>query len=123
MSNLPLINVVMPVYNGELFISGAIESILNQNYDNWELIIVNDGSTDNTESVVKKYLTYKNISYYKHDLNRGIAYTYNTVFSLCTGKYVAIQDSDDISLPDRLSNALTRGPVALESSCPARRPG
>ncbi len=98
----PLVSVVMPVYNGEKFVAEAIESILNQTYTDWELIIVNDGSTDNTESVIKKFTQDKRIRYYKHNKNLGQSYAYNKGFFLAKGKYIAIQDSDDISLPHRL---------------------
>lgn len=96
------VSVIMPVYNGEKFISDAIESILNQTFSNFELIIVNDGSTDNTEQVISKYLNDRRITYYKNKANLGLAHSYNRALSLSKGDYIAIMDCDDVCLPDRL---------------------
>ena len=99
----PLVSVVMLTYKRADIVPEAIESILNQTYKNFELIILNDGSPDNTDDVIAGYLKKDSrISYYKNDKNRGIAYSRNRVTALAKGKYVAIMDDDDISLPNRL---------------------
>jgi len=103
----PLVSVIMPVYNGEKFISEAIESILNQTYQNWELIIVNDGSTDKTREIIYSFMEDKRVRYYEHTNNQGQAMAYNTGYLYSQGKYVAVQDSDDVSIPERLEKEVT----------------
>lgn len=91
----------MPVYNSEKFISQAIESILNQTYTNFEFIIINDLSTDNSEQIIKNYKD-KRIKYLKNKKNLGEQKTTNIGLQNATGKYIAIMHSDDISLSKRL---------------------
>ena len=96
-----LVSVVMPAYNGEKYIADAIESIINQSYTEWELIIVDDASIDNTLDVIKKYKDDR-ISLYINDKNRGISYSTNLAISKSNGKYIALLDDDDIATKDRL---------------------
>lgn len=96
-----LVSVVMPTYNDAEYLRQAIDSILSQTYSHFEFIIVNDGSTDNTEAIISTYTDLR-IRYYANDTNRGNAYTRNVGMSKAHGKYIAIMDSDDISMPDRL---------------------
>lgn len=98
----PLVSVVMLTYKRADILPQAIESILAQTLKDYELIILNDGSPDNTDDVVKKYADSR-IRYYKNPKNMGIAYSRNRVTSLARGKYIAIMDDDDISLPERLA--------------------
>lgn len=95
------VSVIMPAYNGERYISGAIESILNQTYDNFELLIIDDCSTDNTMEIVKKYKDDR-IRIISNERNMGIAFSRNVGLEKSVGNYVAIMDDDDISLPERL---------------------
>ena len=99
--NEPLVTVAMAAYNSELYIKESIESILTQSYNNFELIIVNDGSTDRTKEIV---LTFKDprIKLIDNITNLGIVKTRNICIEKSSGKYLAIFDSDDIALPDRL---------------------
>jgi len=97
----PKVSVIMPTYNAEKYIGVSIESILQQSYKNFELIVVNDGSEDRTASVIKKYKDSR-INYYEHDLNMGISDARNTGLSLANGVYIAWLDSDDLSHPDRI---------------------
>ncbi len=97
----PLISVVMPAYNSSAYIRETIDSILNQSEQNFELIIVNDGSSDNTESIVQSYTSDK-IRYYANSKNIGISGTYNKAFEIARGEYIAIAEHDDISHPRRL---------------------
>lgn len=100
--DLPKISVVMPVYNTkEEYLREAIESILNQTYDNFEFIIINDGSTNNAEEVILSYKD-KRIRYFKQK-NKGVATTLNYGFNLAKCEYIARMDSDDISLPERFA--------------------
>ena len=98
--NNPLVSVNMVVYNGEKYISEAIKSILNQTYKNFEFIIVNDGSADLTEQIIKSFSD-KRIKYYEHDKNYGEPFARNTAIKKSNGKYIAILDADDISFPTR----------------------
>ena len=100
------ISVIMPVYNTEKYLKQSIESVLNQTYDNIELIIINDGSTDKSEKIIKNYLNRKNVIYKKIN-NSGVAHARNIGLSLCSGKYIAFIDSDDsinIEMYEKLYN-------------------
>lgn len=96
----PLVSVVMPVYNGSRYLREAIDSILSQTYSNFELYIVNDGSTDDSENIIKSY-TDPRVKYLANKRNSGICVTLNKGLSASTGKYIARMDCDDISMPHR----------------------
>ncbi len=95
------VSVVMLTYQRADMLPKAIDSILAQTYKDFELIILNDGSPDNTKEVVAKYADLR-IRYYENPSNKGIAYSRNRVASLARGKYVMIMDDDDRSLPSRM---------------------
>lgn len=101
MEHKPEVSVVMPVYNGARYIREAIESILTQTYKGFELIIINDGSTDNSEEII---LSYKDprIVYLKNQVNSKICVTLNRGLDAAKGEYIARMDCDDIALPERL---------------------
>ena len=102
-----LISVIMPTYNRGYVISNAIDSILNQSYANFELIIVDDCSSDNTEEIVRSYQKKdKRIIYIKLDRNSGANYARNIGLKKATGDYITFQDSDDISLSNRLETEM-----------------
>lgn len=103
--NHPIISVVMPVYNGEKYLSEAIDSILYQTYTDFEFIILNDGSTDNTEEIILSYDDPR-IVYVKNEENLQIVETLNKGIALAKGKYIARMDADDISLPERFEKQL-----------------
>lgn len=96
----PLVSIVLPVYNAGKYLKEAIQSILDQSYTNFELIIINDGSTDDSEKLIRSY-TDKRICYVFQQ-NTGLAGALNTGLKTAKGKYIARQDQDDISLVDRL---------------------
>jgi len=99
----PLVSVVMPVYNTSKRVWESIESILNQTFKNFELIIIDDWSTDWSFDICKKYSeTDDRIRLYRNEWNKWIAYTRNRLTELSNADYIALQDSDDISLKDRL---------------------
>jgi len=102
MEKQPLVSVIIPCYNGEKFISKAIESVLNQTYQNWELIVINDGSMDNSKKIVQKYMEDGRIKLIEHKSNRGIPKTKNTGISIAKGEYIAFLDQDDIWLQQKL---------------------
>lgn len=97
---MPKISVIMPVYNSEKYLSEAIDSILNQTYEDFEFIIIDDGSTDSSQEIVRSY-TDPRIRFYINEHNMGVAATLNRGLDLATGEYIARMDSDDISLPER----------------------
>ena len=90
-----MFSVIMPVYNGEKFIDDAINSVCAQTYDNWELIIVNDGSKDNTADVLKKYEINSQIKII-HKENGGVSVARNTAISASKGEYIVFLDADDV---------------------------
>lgn len=95
------VSILMPVYNAEQYLAEAIDSILNQTFGDWELILINDGSTDSSEDIISRYKDNR-ISYYKNSENKGLIYTRNRLIEIAGGEYIAFLDSDDLSLPDRL---------------------
>lgn len=97
----PLVSVIMPSYNAESYIGQAIESILYQTYENWELIIIEDASTDRSMDVIRSYEDDR-IKVYCNGYNRGIAASTNRGIDECHGKYVALLDDDDIAEKKRL---------------------
>lgn len=98
--NNPLISVLMPAYNAEKYIKEAIESILNQTFSNFEFIIIDDGSIDATEEIIKSFKDSR-IVYIKNEKNLGLIKTLNKGISIARGEFIARMDSDDISMPQR----------------------
>ena len=102
MKNKPLVSVIMPVYNGEKFLKYSIESILNQTYRNFEFIIIDDGSTDNSLKIIKEYQKKdKRIKVIENKKNLGIAFSYNQAINLAKGDLIACMEADDISNKNR----------------------
>lgn len=102
-NRIPEISVVMSVYNTEKYLQESIESMLNQTFKNFELIIINDHSTDNSLKIIKDYSKKDDrIILINNKKNSGSAFSRNEGIKIARGKYIAIMDSDDISLPDRL---------------------
>lgn len=102
-----LVSIVMPSYNTGRFIKETIESVLAQSYTAWELIIVDDCSTDNTDEVVKQYIFDKRIHYIKNDSNMGAAMSRNRALREANGKWIAFLDSDDVWMPEKLEKQIT----------------
>lgn len=100
MTAFPKVSIILPVYNGEKYLGESMESILAQTYNNFELLIINDGSKDGSLSIIKKYKD-KRIKVYTQK-NQGLAATLNRGIKLAKGEYLARQDQDDLSLPSRL---------------------
>lgn len=98
----PRVSVILPAYNAERFIGEAINSILNQTYRDFELIIISDGSTDLTPSIIKQYSKQdKRIRFFNNRRNRGLVYVLNMGLRKARGEYIARMDADDISMPTR----------------------
>ena len=103
----PLVSVVMPVYNGEKFLSEAIESVLAQTFADFEFIIVDDGSSDRSAQIVRSYAKSETrIRFIQQERNLGHADARNRGHELATGEYIAVMDCDDICLPRRLETQI-----------------
>ena len=98
---LKKVTVLMPVYNSEKYLKESIDSILNQTYENFELLILDDASTDNSVKIINSYKDDR-IKLFKNEKNKGISYTRNKGVELATGEFIALMDSDDISKKNRL---------------------
>jgi len=96
----PLVSVVMPVYNAAAYVAQAVKSILNQTYTHFELIIVDDGSTDSSCQIIEQF-TDKRIKFIRFEQNQGIVAALNKGLALAQGKYIARMDADDISFEHR----------------------
>lgn len=106
----PLVSVSMPTYNHESFISDSIESVLAQGYDNMEIIIVDDASTDRTPEIIKEYdRKYPGLFKIKiNEKNLGVTPTCNIALSMCTGEYIAFTSGDDVWLPGKLNKQIAK---------------
>jgi len=105
MADNPKISVIMSVFNGEKYLREAMDSILNQTFADFEFIIVNDGSTDNSLSIIKGYAD-KRIRVIDNEQNIGLTKSLNRAIRQARGEYIARQDADDISLPNRFEEQL-----------------
>lgn len=101
-----LVSIITPSYNTAKFISKTIESVQAQTYKNWEMIIVDDCSTDNTDEVVCKYLSDNRIKYIKNEKNSGAAVSRNKALREAKGKWIAFLDSDDLWSPEKLEKQI-----------------
>ena len=107
MQSQPKISIGLPVYNAEEFLSETIESILKQDYVDFELIISDNASTDNTSRICQRYQELDTrVRYYRSDVNRGAAWNFNRVFNLARGEFYKWQAHDDVCLPNFLSSCL-----------------
>src|SRR3989441_12330 len=96
----PRVSVVIPVYNGERYLADAIQSVLDQTYQNFEVIVVDDGSTDESAEVAQRF---GEAIRYVHQANGGVCKARNTGIAAAQGGYVAFLDQDDLWLPDKLA--------------------
>src|SRR5205085_11286677 len=97
----PKVSVLTPLYNSAAFIRGTLDSLLAQTYTNWESLLVDDGSTDDTAEVVRPYLEDSRFRYVRQE-NQGIAGARNTGIRAATGEWVCLLDHDDRWLPEKL---------------------
>jgi glycosyltransferase involved in cell wall biosynthesis len=106
MKNNPLTSVVMSVYNGEKYLSEAIESVLNQTDKDFEFIIINDGSIDKSLEIIERYTAYDIRIVLINRENKGLVYSLNEGVSIAKGEYIARMDADDICLPTRFEEQI-----------------
>lgn len=104
---MTLVSIIMPTYNSARYIQDAIESVLSQTVEDWELEIVDDGSTDDTPALVRPYAEkYPNIHYTRFETNCGAAAARTFAIQKATGRYIAFLDSDDYWRPDKLERQI-----------------
>jgi glycosyltransferase involved in cell wall biosynthesis len=116
-----LVSVIMPAFNAELYIGKALESVRKQTYQNWEIIVTNDGGTDSTGPVVSEFArqTPRNVMLLEHAQSEGASAARNTAMKAAKGEYIAFLDADDIWMPehlDRLCAVLASGKADLAYS-------
>ncbi|MDE6559255.1 MAG: glycosyltransferase [Muribaculaceae bacterium] len=107
-NNLPLVSVITPCYNASEYISDAIKSVVNQSFSDWEMIIVDDGSNDNSAEIIKSFVSADNrIKYIRLDIPSGSpSLPRNVGIDNSKGKYIAFLDADDMWLPEKLSQQI-----------------
>ncbi len=103
---MPIVSVILPAFNGARFLKEAVDSIVNQTFKDWELIVVDDGSTDNTVEIMGSYRDAR-IRLLKNEGNKGLVFSLNRAIGASTGRYIARMDADDISQPERLEKQVT----------------
>lgn len=97
-----MISIVIPAYNAEKYLAETIDSVINQTYTNWELIIVDDGSTDNTKGIIETYRSKDLPIKYIFQENSGVSIARNNGMNHASGKYIALLDADDVWLKNNL---------------------
>ena len=102
MKSTPLISVIIPVYNCEKYLAEAISSVLSQSYKNTEVLVVDDGSTDNSRSVAERFTKQGRVKYL-FQRNLGIGAARNSAIAIAKGKFLALLDADDLWVDDRLT--------------------
>lgn len=103
----PVVSVIVPAFNCELYIEAAVRSVMGQTFENWELIVIDDGSTDSTFDIVHRLAQEDcRIKAVKNPRNMGVAATRNRGFELSQGHYIALLDGDDRWYPDKLNKQL-----------------
>jgi glycosyltransferase involved in cell wall biosynthesis len=106
-NTVPLVSVIIPTYNRAHLIGRAIQSVLNQTFKDIEIIVVDDGSKDNTDEIVRA-IDDPRVIYLKHQENRGVSAARNTGIKAARGEFIAFQDSDDEWLPNKLEKQLAK---------------
>lgn len=105
---MPTVSVITPAYNAALYISDTINSVINQTFSDWEMIIVDDCSDDDTYKIANDYVQKDSrIKLIRHEKNAGAAAARNTALSYATGEYIAFLDGDDLWKPEKLSTQLS----------------
>lgn len=107
MTKISLVSIICPTYNCGRFITETIQSVIAQTYTNWEMVIIDDCSTDNTEEIVNKFCSNDNrIKYHRLKTNSGAAVARNLALEMASGKWIAFLDSDDLWLPTKLESQI-----------------
>ena len=117
MSEYPFFSVVIPTYNRAAFIEATLQSVLNQTYPHYEIIVVDNCSTDNTEELLQPYISAGQIYFIKHEQNFERARSRNTGMSVARGDFVTLLDSDDFMYPTNLADAAEYARANPEIKC------
>ena len=121
MNNAPKISLIMSVYNGEEYLSEAVQSVVNQTFSDWELIVINDCSTDATAEILSNFAKKdERIKVYTNEVNLRLPSSLNRALEIARGKYIARMDADDVCLPSRLQKQydfMEEHPEIALSSC------
>jgi len=108
MMNMPLVSIITPCYNAQAYIAEAIESVLAQTYEHWEMLIVDDASTDKSREIIQSYAEKDSrIKLIMNEQNRGTARSRNRAIEQARGEYIALLDSDDVWLSNKLEVQIT----------------
>ena len=105
----PLISIIVPVYNVEKYINDCVDSVINQSYQNWEMILVDDGSPDRCPEYCDKYATLDSRIKVIHQENKGLSEARNVGMRMATGEYLYFLDSDDFLVENSLSTLVETG--------------
>ena len=106
--NKGLVSIITPVYNGQDFLDRSIKSVLAQTYENWELLLIDDGSSDNSVQIIKYYLEDNRIKLLRNESNSGIPTTRNKGIENSTGEFIALLDQDDEWLTHKLEKQVNK---------------
>lgn len=102
-----LVSIIIPVYNQEKYLAETLRSVIHQTYSNWECILVNDGSTDNSATIINKLLTQDNRFHFINSENKGVSNARNLALKQIKGDYILFLDGDDLIHPDKLQQAIS----------------
>jgi len=97
---MPLLSIILPVYNSDLFVGQAINSLLKQTFRDFELLIIDDGSTDRTAAIISSFIDQR-IKIIVNPVNRGIVFSRNRGLRSASGDFIAQFDADDVAMPDK----------------------
>lgn len=103
----PIVSIIIPAYNADRFINETIDSVLKQSYSSWELIIVNDGSSDRTKEIIEKYIRKDSRIHTINQSNKGVSIARNTGIENAKGQFIALLDADDFWLEDNLKEKIS----------------
>jgi len=98
---MPKLSIVTCVYNAESYLKESLDSVFDQPYEDFELVLVHDCSTDNTRQLLEEYIDKPNVVFIENKYNEGVPFSRNRAFIAAKGEYIAIHDADDVSLPHR----------------------
>ena len=102
-----LVSIIIPVYNQEKYLTETLQSVINQCYSNWECVIVNDGSIDNSVSIINEYLVRDTRFHFINSENKGVSHARNLALKLVKGDYIMFLDGDDVIHPEKLQQAIS----------------